>query len=64
MKSGIFSEISEEQGLYLIPFILKEIALDRDLMLPDGIHPNEKAQELIANLVYVSLYPILFLEKK
>ena len=33
-------------------------------MLPDGIHPNEKAQELIANLVYVSLYPILFLEKK
>ena len=61
---SIFSEISEEQGLYLIPFILKEIALDADLMLPDGIHPNEKAQELIANLVYVSLYPILFLEKK
>ena len=39
----------------LIPFLLKGVALNPSLNQADGIHPNEKAQPLIANFVYKSL---------
>jgi acyl-CoA thioesterase-1 len=35
--------------------MLETVALNKDLMLPDGIHPNAKAQPLIAEFMYNKL---------
>ena len=52
---SIYEKVSNETNTTLIPFMLEDVALDKNLMLQDGIHPNEKAQPLIANFVYKSL---------
>jgi lysophospholipase L1-like esterase len=39
--------------------MLEEVALNADLMLPDGIHPKETAQPLIAEFMYLQLKPLL-----
>jgi acyl-CoA thioesterase-1 len=52
---SIYKKVSNETNTALIPFMLQDVALDKNLMLQDGIHPNEKAQPLIANFVYKSL---------
>ena len=49
---SLYGEIANEMEILLIPFILENIALDPNLMLPDGIHPNEKGQPLIADEIY------------
>lgn len=49
---SLYREIANEMKILLIPFILENIALDSNLMLPDGIHPNEKGQPLIADEIY------------
>jgi len=35
--------------------MLEPVALNDDFMLPDGIHPNEKAQAVIADFMYKNL---------
>ena len=55
---SLYGEIANEMEILLIPFILENIALDPNLMLPDGIHPNEKGQPLIADEIYHWLKPL------
>jgi len=57
---SVFQEIAKKEGIPLIPFMLNEIALDKDLMQFDGIHPNTKAQSKIAGFLKKEL--ILFLK--
>ena len=54
-----YAILTEQYGVVLLPFILQDIALDEDLMLPDGIHPNADAQPLIVDQVWRVLQPIL-----
>ena len=56
---SIFPKVAKENGIILLPFMLNDIALDKALMLPDGIHPNADAQPLIAEYVFKSLEPHL-----
>ena len=56
---SIYSSIADETSATLIPFMLEEVALNEDLMLPDGIHPKASAQPLIADYVYRQLKPLL-----
>jgi len=56
---SIFPKVAKENGIILLPFMLNDIALDKALMLPDGIHPNVDAQPLIAEYVFKSLEPHL-----
>ena len=56
---SIYSSIASETSATLIPFMLEEVALNKDLMLPDGIHPKASAQPLIADYVYRQLKPLL-----
>ena len=44
---NIYSEVASETDAKLISFMLENVALREDLMQPDGIHPNEKAQPFI-----------------
>lgn len=56
---SIFPKVAKENDIILLPFMLNDIALDKALMLPDGIHPNVDAQPLIAEYVFKSLEPHL-----
>jgi len=52
---SVYAQASKDSDVVLVPFMLQEIALEKDMMFSDGIHPNEKAQPLIANFVYENL---------
>ena len=56
---SIYPTLSQEKEVILLPFMLKDIALKKELMLSDGIHPNVDAQPLIAEIVFNSLKPHL-----
>ena len=56
---SIYPTLAEEKAVILLPFMLNEIALKKELMLSDGIHPNKDAQPLIAKIVFNSLKPHL-----
>ena len=56
---SIYSNIASKTSATLIPFMLEEVALNEELMLPDGIHPKASAQPLIADYVYRQLKPLL-----
>jgi acyl-CoA thioesterase-1 len=55
----IYSNLSREHRLPLIPFVLEDIALDADLMQADGLHPNAKAQPKLLNEIWPRLEPLL-----
>ena len=55
---SIYAEIAEEKNIPLLTFLLEKVALDKGLMQPDGIHPNQKAQIIIANQVENELLSI------
>ena len=52
---SVYPKVSAASGVTLIPFMLEEVALNKELMFDDGIHPNEAAQPLIAKFVFESL---------
>ena len=56
---SIYPALSQEKEVILLPFMLNDIALKKELMLSDGIHPNKNAQPLIAEIVFNSLKPHL-----
>ena len=56
---SIYPTLSQEKDVILLPFMLNDIALKKELMLSDGIHPNKDAQPLIAKIVFNSLKPHL-----
>ncbi|OUR83109.1 arylesterase [Cycloclasticus sp. 46_120_T64] len=54
-----YPDLAEETGVALVPFILQDIALAQEMMQQDGLHPNEKAQPIIAGKVWQQLRPLL-----
>ena len=41
----VFPQVAQEQGVPLLPFLLKDVAGVRDLNQPDGIHPTAKGHK-------------------
>ena len=56
---SIYSEIALEKNIPKMSFILEKVALDKSLMQQDGIHPNSKAQPLIAKQVEIEIKKII-----
>ncbi|HJL96403.1 MAG TPA: arylesterase [SAR86 cluster bacterium] len=56
---SLYREVSEDNNIPLVPFMLNDIALNKELMLDDGIHPNEAAQPLIAKFIFTNLLPLM-----
>ena len=52
---NIFSQVADEQNLRILTFLLEKVALNKELMQQDGIHPNKAAQPLIADQVKTEL---------
>lgn len=59
MFTEMYSNLSIENKLPLIPFFLQDIALNKELMQGDGIHPNLEAQPLIADFMQQQLGPLI-----
>jgi len=55
----IYLELAASEEIYFLPFMLENVGLNPDLMQPDGIHPNAKAQTLIAKDIKKNLDNLL-----
>ena len=55
----VFDDIAKEKNITLLPFFMEQIATDKTLMMADGIHPNIKAQPLIATIVGKQLQELM-----
>lgn len=55
----IFPRIAREENVALVPFLLDHVAGIPALNQEDGIHPNEKGQEIVARNVLKFLKPLL-----
>lgn len=49
--AGMYPRIAEEMDVPLVPFLLDKVGGIRDLNLEDGIHPNARGQEILAENV-------------
>jgi len=54
-----YATLAEETGTALVPFMLEGIATDRDMFLPDGLHPTADAQQRIADTIWPYLEALL-----
>lgn len=52
MFYNIYPQLSKALNIPFVPFILEEVALVTELMQKDGLHPNAKAQPIIANKIW------------
>lgn len=57
--SNIFYELAEENNVIFMPFILKDVAGNPELNLPDGIHPTAKGHQIVAENLWDVLRPLL-----
>ncbi len=60
----VFDEVARETQTPLVPFFLKGVAEDRELMLPDGLHPAAEAQPTLLDNVWPALEPLLEATRK
>jgi len=57
-----YPDLADEMNLAIVPFILQDIALVKEMMQQDLLHPSEKAQPIIADKVWLHLEPLLAAE--
>jgi acyl-CoA thioesterase-1 len=57
--NSMYTVLTEQYGVTLLPFLLQDIALQPGLMQADGIHPTAQAQPQILDQVWVVLEPLL-----
>lgn len=56
---SLFPTLAKELNTELIPFLLEGVGGDPKLNLSDGIHPNPKGHEIVAETVWKYLKPLL-----
>lgn|SRR5690606_10843087 len=57
--AAVFPKLAEANEIALIPFLLDGVAGDPALNLNDGIHPNARGQQIVADNVWEVLEPLL-----
>ena len=55
----VYEQLATEYKVRLIPFLLQGVAGDASLNQPDGIHPNTRGAEIVADLIWKDLEPAL-----
>ena len=55
----VYTQLAKKYELAYVPFFLEGVAVDRDLMQRDGIHPTAEAQPAMLDNVWVGLEPLL-----
>ncbi len=59
MFSEVYQQLGEELKISLVPFILNDVMLIKELMQKDGLHPNAQAQPLIMKVIWEYLKVLL-----
>ena len=59
MFYNVYPELSKELNVPYVPFILEDVALVKQLMQEDGLHPNAKAQAVIVEKIWPYLIKLL-----
>jgi acyl-CoA thioesterase I len=49
---GLFPELAKKYKIPLVPFLLEGVAGEKTLNQSDGIHPNVKGHEIVANTIF------------
>jgi acyl-CoA thioesterase-1 len=57
--AGVYPELAAIFDATLVEFLLEDVALHRELMQPDGIHPNADGQKIVLANVWRVLGPLL-----
>lgn len=55
----VYQRLAASHELTLGRFLLEGIALDPELMMPDGIHPTARAQPLVLENIWEDLLPLI-----
>ncbi|MGZ8223197.1 MAG: arylesterase [Methylobacter sp.] len=56
---NIYPQLATELNIPYVPFIMEDVALEKDMMQADRVHPNAKGQPFIADRVWPQLLPLL-----
>ena len=56
---AVFPALAKQYGVAYVPFLLEGVGGNAELMQPDGLHPNAKAQPVLMSLVWEKLEPLL-----
>jgi acyl-CoA thioesterase-1 len=56
---AMYQDVAKEAGIGVMPFLLQGVAGVQSLNQQDGIHPNERGEEIVANNVWAALEPVL-----
>ena len=54
-----FPDLATKYRVEFLPFLLENVALNKELNQPDGIHPNAKGAAIMTDNVYRTLQPML-----
>lgn len=57
--SDTYTQLSKDQKVSLVPFMLENIAAKRELIQDDGLHPNLQGQPIILENIWPSLQKLL-----
>jgi acyl-CoA thioesterase I len=57
--AALFRDLAARNATALVPFLLQSVALDDELMQPDGLHPNVSGQPILLDNVWPHLEPLL-----
>lgn len=56
---AVYADLAKEYKVRFIPFLLQGVAGDASLNQADGIHPNVRGAEMVADIVWAELEPEL-----
>ena len=59
MFYNVYPQLAKELNIPLVPFLLEDVALNKDLMQADSLHPNVKAQAILAEKIEPYLFPLI-----
>ncbi len=54
-----FADLADKHDVRFLPFLLENIALNKELNQADGIHPNAKGTVIMTDNIYRELVPML-----
>ena len=54
-----FPDLADEYDVEFLPFLLENVALNKELNQGDGIHPNAKGEIIMTENIYKALKPLL-----
>ena len=57
--AGTYPELSRQLDVPLVAFLMEGVALDENLMQPDGIHPNADGNAVMLENVWMVLAELL-----